>query len=149
MGLHIRLNPFARVPTFDVDAKLEKIDLVAFNDFLRAYANVDAKKGTLDIYIEMAAADGKIEGYIKPLIEDLDIVDLKQDNNPLEIFWEGFVSVLIRIFTNQPKDRFGTKIPISGSFDNQDMDILASIGSIIKNALFKALSPTIEKKINL
>jgi hypothetical protein len=77
------------------------------------------------------------------------MVDLKQDNYPLEIFWEGFVSVLIRIFTNQPKDRFGTKIPISGSFDNQDMDILASIGNIIKNAFFKVLQPTIEKKINL
>jgi hypothetical protein len=143
-------NPFVESPRFDVDAKMEGVDLTALNDFLRAYAKFDVKRGTLNFYTEMAAADGKFKGYVKPLIKDLDIVDLSDDvKNPVKLFWESFVAGVMKVFKNHPKDRFAAKIPIEGEIKNPKASIVETLASVLQNAFVKALTPNIEEKINL
>jgi hypothetical protein len=143
-------NPFTKSPRFDVDAKMEDVDLTALNDFLRAYANVDVKRGRLDFYTEMAAADGKFKGYVKPLIRDLDMIDLKEDiKHPLKLFWKSFVAGVMKVFKNQPKDRFAAKIPIEGNIENPKASILETLGSVLRNAFVKALAPHVDESIDL
>lgn len=144
-----RANPFTETPRFDVDAKLENTDLTAFNDFFRAYANVDLKRGTLQFYTEMAAADGRFKGYVKPLLQDVDIVDLKDAKHPLKFFWESFVAGVMKIFTNQNKDQFGSKIPLEGDVENPKAGILPAISSVLRNAFVKALSPRVEGQVDI
>ena len=144
------VNPFTASPRFDVNAKLEGTDLTALNDFLRAYAKVDVKRGTLNFYTEMAAADGRFKGYAKPLVQDLDIVDLTDDvKKPLKLFWETFVAGVTKIFRNQPKDRFAAKVPIEGDIDNPKASILDTLASVMRNVFIKALSPRVEETIDL
>ena len=143
-------NPFAASPRFDVDANMEGVDLTALNDFLRAYAKVDVKRGTLHFYAEMAAADGKFKGYAKPLVNDLDIVDVSDDvKKPLKLFWESFVAGVMKVFKNQPKDRFAAKIPIEGNLENPKANIVETLASVLQNAFIKALSPRVEQKIDI
>jgi hypothetical protein len=143
-------NPFTESPRFDVDAAIEGVDLTALNEFLRAYAKVDVKKGSLDFYTEMAAADGRFKGYVKPLVKDLDIMDLTDNaKNPVKLFWEGFVAGVMKVFKNQPKDRFAAKVPIEGEIKNPKASIVETLASVLQNAFIKALSPNIEEKINL
>ena len=143
-------NPFTKSPRFDVNAKMEGVDLTALNDFLRAYANVDVKRGRLDFYTEMAAADGKFKGYAKPLIHDLDMIDLKEDiKHPLKLVWKSIVAGLMKVFKNQPKDRFAAKIPIEGNIDNPKAGIVPTLGSILRNAFVKALAPNVDESIDL
>ncbi len=143
-------NPFTESPRFDVDAAMEGVDLTALNEFLRAYAKVDVKKGSLDFYAEMAAADGKFKGYVKPLVKDLDIMDLTDNaKNPAKLFWEGFVAGVMKVFKNQPKDRFGARVPIEGDIKNPKASIVETLSSVLQNAFIKALSPNIEEKITL
>ena len=54
------------------------------NDLLRAYANVDVVDGTFSFFSELRIADGKIDGYVKPLFQDVDVYDREQDQK------EGF-----------------------------------------------------------
>ncbi|HMJ92292.1 MAG TPA: DUF748 domain-containing protein [Candidatus Acidoferrum sp.] len=144
-----RLNPFSESPRFDVDAKLENTDLTALNDFFKAYANVDIERGTLQFYTEMAAANGRFKGYVKPLLQDLDIVDLKDARNPLKLFWESFVAGVVKVFKNQNKDQFGTKVPLEGAIENPNADILSAIGNVLRNAFVKALSPRVEGEVGI
>lgn len=143
-------NPFTDSPRFDINAQMEGVDLTALNDFLRAYAHFDVKRGTLNFYAEMAAADGRFTGYAKPLVSDLDIVDLSDDaKNPLKLFWETFVAGMMNLFKNQPKDRFAAKIPIEGDVEDPQASIVESIASILRNAFVQALSPRVEGDINI
>ena len=143
-------NPFTESPRFDVDAAMEGVDLTALNEFLRAYAGVDVKSGTMDFYTEMAAADGKFKGYVKPLVKDLDIMDLTDNvKNPAKLFWEGLVAGVMKIFKNQPKDRVAARVPIEGEIKNPKASIVETLASVLQNAFIKALSPNIEEKINL
>lgn len=143
-------NPFTETPRFDVDARMEGVDLTALNDFLRAYANVDVKRGTLNFYTEMAAADGRFKGYAKPLVSDLDIVDLSDDvKKPLKLFWETFVAGVMKLFKNQPKDRFAAQVPIEGNIDDPKANIIETLASVLQNAFVKALSPSVEGQIDI
>lgn len=143
-------NPFTKSPRFDVDARIEGVDLTALNDFLRAYAKFDVKRGRLDFYTEMAAADGKFKGYVKPLVHDLDIVDLSDNaKQPLKLFWESFVAGVMKVFKNQPKDQFAAKMPIEGDIDKLNTGLLETLASVLRNAFFKALSPQVDENIDL
>jgi hypothetical protein len=143
-------NPFTESPRFDVDVSLENVDLVALNDFLRAYAKVDMKRGRLNFYTEMAAADGRFKGYVKPLLEDLDIVDLTDDaKHPVKLFWESLVAGVLKLFKNQPQDRFAAKIPIEGSIENPQAGIVGTIASVLQNAFIRALSPRVDQSIDV
>lgn len=143
-------NPFTKSPRFDVDARMEGVDLTALNDFLRAYAKFDVKRGRLDFYTEMAAADGKFKGYVKPLVEELDIVDLSDDaKRPLKLFWESFVAGMMKIFKNQPRDRFAAKVPLEGDIDKPNTGIVETLASVLGNAFVRALSPRVDESIDL
>lgn len=134
------LNIIKKVPDFDLDLKFEGVDLTAFNDFSQAYAKLSLERGTLDFYTEVVGKDGQLEGYVKPLLKDLKFINLKEEKSkPLQVIWEGLVSGLLEVFENQKKDQFGTKVPISGSYENTETKILPAVGSIIKNAFIQAL----------
>lgn len=144
-----RANPFEQTPRFDVDAAIEGMDLTALNDLLRAYANVDVKRGRMDFFTEMAAADGQFKGYVKPLVHDLDIVELKEAKNPLQFLWESFVAGVTKVFKNQPEDQLGARIPLAGRIDNPQAGLLPTIASVLRNAFVQALSPRVEGSVNI
>ncbi len=127
------LNPFATRPTFTLAAELREMDLVALNEMLNAYAKVDVSKGRMSIFSEVAAHDGNFEGYVTPLLEDIKLLDLKKDKNPVKLVWESFAAALVHLFKNHPKDRFGTKIPIHGSFDNPQVSVWAAFANVFHN----------------
>ena len=110
---------------------------------------MDVKRGRLELFTEIASIDGKFEGYVKPLLENLDILDLKQDKHPLEIFWEALVAGVVQIFKIHSKDQLATKVPISGVFeDKPDVDIWGTIGGVLKNAFVKALPAKLDETID-
>lgn len=134
LKLEMRLDPFASKPTFDLDLELRDADLVSLNEMLRAYAKIDVKQGRASIFSEVVAKEGNFEGYVTPLLEDLQIVDLKEDGkNPLKLAWESFVSAMVHLFKNHPKDRLGTRIPVSGSFDNPKISIWSAFINVFHN----------------
>ena len=150
MTFNAKVNPLADDPTFDMNAELKSMNLVKVNDFFKAYANVDVNKGTFGLYTEMAAKDGRFEGYVKPLIKDLEILGPEdRKDNPLRKLWEALVDGVAEIFENQPKDRVATKVPLRGSTKKLDTNVWYAIGEILRNAFIRALQPSIDQDINI
>lgn len=142
------LNIVKKVPDFDINLSFEKVDLKALNSFLLAYANADVSKGTFNFYTEVAARDGQLEGYLKPLITDLKFINWEHDKKkPLKLLWESAIGLVAELTENQKKDQFATKVPITGSFDNLKTGILPAIGNIFKNAFFKAFENQVDNSI--
>ncbi len=148
--LNLTMNPYAEQPTFSLDAELTNLNLVEINNFLQAYGNFDVEKGKFNLFTEMAAAEGKFEGYAKPLLKDVEVFRWKEDHdNFLQGVWEAIVGTVTEIFENQPKDQVATEIPISGKFDDPEIGVWSTIGGLLKNAFIQALVPGIEQKLNL
>jgi hypothetical protein len=146
----MRLNPLAEVPTFDMNAELKDTDLTKLNDFFEAYANVDINKGTLGIYAEVAAKDGKFMGYVKPLLKELDVLG-KEDkkDNVFKKLWEGFVGVTGQVVENIKKDQVATKIPFKGEVKDPKANIWYTITYVLQNAFIRAIQPSLDHEINL
>jgi hypothetical protein len=134
----------------DVDLKVAPFPLVQLNDFTKAYAGFDFERGTMELAMELAANDGNLKGYVKPLMDNAAILNLRKDaSNPLALVWESLVGGLSRIFRNQPHNRFATKIPIEGTFKDPKIGIWPTIGNVLKNGFVRAFEGDLENTIGL
>lgn len=152
MEIHIDMDPLNKIPTFDLSARVDNLDLVKLNDFLKAYGNFDVEKGTFSLYAEAAAKDGKFTGYTKPFFKDLEIFQLnkdKKEGNLLQTLWEALAGGTSEVVENQKKEQIATKVPLSGNFDDPNVDLWATIGTLMRNAFIRALLPTLDYTVNI
>ena len=133
-----RMNILKPVPDLDLDIKLENVNLPALNNYIRNYAFIDVKTGNLSIYSELTIKDNQVSGYVKPIARHIKIINLRKDKNPIKLVWKSIVSGLVTIFSNQHKDQFATKVPLSGSFDHIETGFWSTIGGIFRNAFVQA-----------
>ncbi len=148
--LNVNLDPLKKQPTFDMNAWITDVNMVLLNNFFRAYANFDVNKGNFGLYTEFAAKDGAFNGYVKPLVKDLDVVEFnKEEGNIGRILWETLIGTVAEIFTNQPKDQLATKIPIQGKFENPNTNLWTAISYILRNAFVNALKPSVDNTISI
>jgi hypothetical protein len=149
-NLTMKLNPLAEKPTFDLNAEVKNTNLVKLNDFFQAYAKVDVNKGTFGLYTEIASKQGKFEGYVKPLLKDLDVLGKEdRDDNALRKLWEAIAGGVAEIFENQPKDQVATKIPFRGNVENPKANIWYAISEVLQNAFIQAIQPSLDHEINI
>jgi len=136
---NIDMDPYASKPTFALELEADAIPLVKLNDFAKAYAAITFEKGTLRVATSVNSKQGKFTGYFEPVFDKMVIFDPSEDNqNPIDFIWQGIVGGLTRIVRNHPKDRFGTKVPISGSFDDPTPAVLDTVFNVFRNAFVKA-----------
>ncbi|MDQ6622643.1 MAG: DUF748 domain-containing protein [Verrucomicrobiota bacterium] len=145
LATNINLDPYAAKPTFTMKTEVAGVPLVKLNDFAKAYASITFESGTFRVATEMQSKEGNFSGYIEPVFDHMSIFDPSHDSdNPLDFIWQGIVGGITRIIRNHPKDRFGTRVPISGSFDNPSPAILDTVFNVLRNAFIKAF----EGKLN-
>ncbi|MDB5102729.1 MAG: hypothetical protein JWP91_418 [Fibrobacteres bacterium] len=149
LRVDLKLNPMAKDPTFDLDAELTGLKLTALNDFLKAYAKVDAEGGTFSLYTEMAANKGSFKGYVKPLAKDVKIFSpgKKDEGGVLETIWEAMVAGVTNIMENKPKQQVATQVPLAGKFSNPQAGIWRSVGYLLRNAFISALRPNLTHSV--
>ena len=150
LNMEMKLNPLAEVPTFDLNAEWKNTNLVKLNEFFQAYAKIDVSKGTFGLFTEVAAKEGSFTGYVKPLLEDVDVLG-KEDkkDNILRKVWEGISGTVSEVLENQSEETFATKIPFRGEIDDPKANIFFAIMQILENAFINALQPSIDQQINL
>jgi hypothetical protein len=148
--LNVNLDLLSKIPTFDLNAELNNLDLARINDFLKAYGKFDVKSGKFSVYTEFAAKNGKFTGYVKPLLSNHDVVQWnKEEGNVPQIIWETVIASVATILTNQKKDQFATKLNIDGDFVNTQINYLTAIKYVLINAYIEALNPYLDNSINI
>lgn len=148
--VHVRLDPLADQPKFDLNLSLRNMDLVALNDFLKAYGHFDVKRGTFEVFSEIAGEDGHFDGYVKPFFLDLNVLELNQDaKHPLNLIWQAIVAGAVEIFKNHSKDQVATKIPISGTFEKTHVQVWTTIANVLRNAFVQAFKARLDQSIDI
>jgi hypothetical protein len=144
----MKMNPFSYRPTFHLATRLMGLDVTKTNDLVHTYGQFEFKRGWFDLVVEMDASEGQVQGYIKPLFRNLVVFDLlddlKNDDNPLQFFWQALLGVATEVLKNQQRDQFGTLIPFTGDLSQPNTDLLSSIGNILRNAFVRAYLPRLQ-----
>ncbi len=149
--LNLRMNPLEPAPTFEVNAMLTNVDLVALNSFLRDYGKFDVERGRFHLFTSVASVRGNYKGDVKVLFQNLDVFawEKERHKNILKIFWEAVVGTLAAGFKNHPHDQLATDVPVAGSFSDTKVDLWAAVGSLLHNAFIHALLPQIDRPVHL
>ena len=150
LELHVKLDPLASEPRFDLELALKEVNLLALNELLEAYGKFNVKRGTFEVFAEIAGSDGNFDGYVKPFFENLDVLEIKQDaKNPVKLVWQAIVAGAVKIFKNHPEDQLATKIPVSGTFEKTDVAIWTTIVNVLRNAFVEAFRARVDESIDL
>jgi hypothetical protein len=144
------VNPLARQPTFDVNLTVKNVNLPEVNPWLREYIKADAEAGEFELYTELAAANGKFEGYAKPIMREVDIYSSdEEEDNPLRRLWEGLVDFAAEIVEEDDTGQVAARIPFTGTVKNPDADIFETIVSVLHNAFVSAFARSLEGSVSL
>jgi uncharacterized protein DUF748 len=142
-------RPETKSPDFDLAIKIERTQMRAMNNLLRAYGDFDVTAGLFSLYSELRVKNGHVEGYIKPLFRDLRVYDARQDKEKtlFHKLYEGLVGDLAKLLENQSREEVATRTDVSGTLENPQTSTWQAVINLVKNAFFKAILPGIEKEI--
>jgi hypothetical protein len=145
-----RIDPNEMAPTFDIDLSIEGARLVDVNPWLREFLKVDAEDGVFSMYSELAAAENKFEGYVRPILENPKFTDASEDDEgPFRKVWEGLVNVAAKILENKEEQQVATQIPLRGEFQDPQVDVLTAIVNLLRNAFVAGFAHSFDGSINL
>ena len=133
----------ARQAEFDVHLQLDDARVPDLNDFLLANWNVDVAEGSFSAYTELSVKDGRLEGYLKPLLQNLRISDRSKDRaKPLGKRVElHILQFLASLFKNRSSKSVATVIRLSGPTSDPRLGEWAAIRRLIGNGLYRAILP--------
>jgi hypothetical protein len=144
-------DPFKEFNDFEVRLRATDIDLPQLNDLAAAYGKFDFKAGHGDLVIEAVAENSQVNGYIKPLLRDVDIFDWRQDveNEDKGFFrsiWEAVVGGAQTVLKNQRKNQFATRVELSGSLKQQNISPFQAFIAILRNGFIQAFNSRFERE---
>ncbi|WP_207432963.1 DUF748 domain-containing protein [Sabulibacter ruber] len=146
----MQVNALKRIPDFDADCQLTGVNLTSLNNFIKAYAKFDVERGKLDMYAELKATDGQLNGYIKPFFEEVKVLNWKKDKKEggiLSAVKEAVIGVFTEAAENQPRDQVATQIPIKGNLSNPQTNSWKTFINVLKHAFIDAFSKGIENSL--
>lgn len=145
------LDPYASNPTFAVKLEMDQIPLSRLNDFAKAYGGFTFESGTFKMATECNAKNGAFSGYVEPVFDHMGIFNPEHDSdNPISFVWQAILGGVTQIVRNHSQDRFGTRVPYSGTFEHPQQDLMTTVFNVFRNAFVKAFSGKLEaEKIDL
>lgn len=152
MEASARFDPFTDWEDFEVSLRMTGVELTKLNDFASAYGNFDFANGTGDLVLEVEANDSQLDGYIKPLLRNVEVFNFKQDieaqdKGLLRGLWEAVVGGTEEVLQNQRKDQFATRVELSGSTRSADVSPFQAFIEILRNAFVQAFSARFERSL--
>ncbi len=144
------INVLKKVPDFDLSLELRDLELSYLKDFTKAYANFTFKEGSMYVSSEVAMKNGKYDGYVKPVLDSISVIDLKNDSTGFwQKAWEVVIGGALEAFENQPRDQFATKVPFSGTTEGNTVGLWSTIGSVMRNAFIEAFQKNVDQTVNI
>ena len=148
LTVNMDINVLKEIPDLDLNLKFEGINMPALNDFFVAYSKVDIERGQFNLYTELAVNNANVTGYVKPVAQNIKIVDWDKDKkNPLNLVWQSIVGVVAEFFENQKEDQFATKVPIQGNLKDLKSGVWPTIWNVFRNAFVQAFARNTDNTI--
>ncbi|MEO7599583.1 MAG: DUF748 domain-containing protein [Opitutus sp.] len=141
----LRLDPIAKQPRFAMNLEVVDQQLPPLNSFLLAYTDADVSRGTFEVFSEINAQNGAYDGYIKPMMHDLDFRNPSDKDKSLgKQIKEKVVSAVTSLLKNDDNQQVATRAPFAGNFADNQVDIWTTVVNLLRNAFVQAIRGGLE-----
>jgi hypothetical protein len=148
----MKINVLKEIPDFELNGQLTSVKLTSLNNFIEAKGKIDVEKGTLDMYSELEARNGHFDGYVKPFIKGIQVLDWKKDvkkkGGIFQAAKEAVVNLFTKVVENPKTKKIATKVPISGNLNDPKTSGWQTFVGVLRNAFIKAFTQGIDGTIN-
>jgi hypothetical protein len=147
--IRARFEPDPRTPMLDLRVQIEDTALTTLNDLLAAYGKFDVAAGTFSFYSEIRVQNHEIRGYLKPLFQDMQVYDSRQDRDKtlFRRMYEGVMDGIASLLENRQRDEVATRVEIAGRTDDPRVSTIEVVFGLVRNAFIKAILPGFEREL--
>jgi hypothetical protein len=146
------VNVLKDIPDFDLGMQFTDINMLSLNSFLEANVKFDIERGNLNIFGKLKMTDGQIDGYVKPFIKNLKVLNVKKDikkkGGILRVVKKAVVGLFAKAVENPKTKKIATVVPIKGNVKDIKTSGWQTFLGVLKNAFIKALHESIQSDIN-
>jgi len=137
------LRPETDGPDFDLSIQLEGTDVRTMNGLLRAHGGIDVTSGLFSVYSEFHVKNGRVAGYVKPLIHELRVSGAEHGRGKGigQKMKEKALSLLSKLLRNRERKDIATVAPIEGPLENPRANTWEAIVSLVRNAFSDDIVP--------
>jgi len=136
----VSADPFAKALTFAGRASIERLDLRDLYAFLAEKANMQARKGTFDLFAEFEAKNGTLTGGVKPVLKNVDFAPTDKGLVDKLKAWLADKAVELASDRVPGRNAVATVIPIRGTLDNPHAQLMPAVLGVIRNAFVVGLT---------
>jgi hypothetical protein len=146
------VNALKEIPDLDLGLALTGTNLLSLNQFFEANAKMDVERGRIDIFSRFTLLDGQMNGYVKPFISDLKVLNVKKDiakkGGLLRVVKKAVVGLFAKVVTNPKTKKIATVIPIKGNIKDPKTSGWATFVGVLKNAFVRAFHESLSNELN-
>lgn len=142
LKLDMRANVLKDIPDFDMNMQLTNANMLSLNGFLEANAKFDIEKGELNVFSKLKLINGEMDGYIKPFIKNIKVLDVKKDikkGGILRVAKKAVIGLFAKAVENPKTKKIATVVPVKGNVKNLKTSGWQTFVGVLKNAFIKAL----------
>lgn len=134
---------------FDLDVRIVDTPLPALNDLLQARGNLDVVEGLVSLYSEVHVEDGRIDGYVKSLLRDVQVHDSTQDRRDglARKAYERLMGGVAELLENRARDEIATQTGLSGRVDDPEASTWELLARLVQNAFFQSILPGFDREV--
>lgn len=146
-----KLERLAQPMAWEADIEMQKFDLVRGNRLFVKYIPLSFSKGTLDLFGEVKSENNRMEGYLKPFMEDIEVLGDKNDFKGLQHFAVELVAGLGNLILRDPKNHtLAARIPFAKDGESpMSIDTDKALSTAVDNGFGKPIPRTLEDSVNL
>jgi hypothetical protein len=146
----MKVNVLKDIPDFDTGLQLTGVNLLALNDFLEADLKFDIERGDIDIFSHLKLINSEMDGFIKPFISNLKVLDVKKDikkkGGILRVAKKAVIGLFAKVVKNPKTKKIATVIPIKGNIKSPKTNGWTTFVGILKNAFVRAFHESISNE---
>lgn len=130
--------------------ELRDFETKKVNDFLRTKVPLTFTQGRLDLYSEMKSENGRLEGYIKPFLEDFKMIGNQKDFKGFKHAGVEIASAAVNgLLQRNENETLATKILFKHDQAGFDWNASEAINKTLENKFGEKLEPGLENRYQL
>ncbi len=134
VSVFLTADPFAKKFAFAGRAAVEGLSLEELGNFMVHKADVAPEKGSIDLFAEFDAHDGRVSGGVKPVVKRASVKPAKGGLGPQLKAWVADIGLKLLSDRVPGRDAAAALVPFHGSVNGPKAELWPTIWGVLRNA---------------